>query len=415
MNKSPFPKYRWIVLLSMLPILATTNLFWLTFAPITGIAEEFYDVSSLSIAFLSMSFMLVYILMVLPASWLIDTYGFKVAVGFGAMITAGFGLMRGIWGDDFTIVIIAQMGVAIGQPFLMNSITKVAARWFPVDERATASGIAMMAGSVGMILALVLTPIFVEQYGFSKMLNIYGMIALLSALLFLIFAKEHPKNRLVGTESTEQSFSFSGLKQMITKKNFIYLMASIFIVLGIFNALMTWIESILSPRGITASEAGLVGGLLVIFGLFGSVILPYISDRIHKRRLLIIIPLSASVPGFIGITFLSQYSLILISAAIIGFFVMGAGPIAFQYGAEIASPVPEGTSFGILMLMGQISGVIFTYAMDFLKMKATGSFTPSLILLILLMFIAIWLATKLKESAMIQNSSNPISNKTINI
>ncbi|MFS1514355.1 MFS transporter [Chengkuizengella sp. SCS-71B] len=331
------------------------------------------------------------------------------------MITAGFGLMRGIWGDHFTIVVIAQMGVAVGQPFLMNSITKVAARWFPIDERATASGIAMMAGSVGMILALVLTPIFVEQYGFTQMLNIYGMIALISAVLFLILAKERPKNQLVEAESAEQSFSFKGLKQMISKRNFIYLMASIFIVLGIFNALMTWIESILSPRGITASEAGLVGGLLVIFGLFGSVILPYISDRTHKRRLLIIIPLAASVPGFIGITFLSQYSLILISAAFIGFFVMGAGPIAFQYGAEIASPVPEGTSFGILMLMGQISGVIFTYAMDFFKMKTTGSFTPSLILLIILMFIAIWLATKLKESSMIQNSSNPVANHSLNV
>ncbi|MFS1514354.1 hypothetical protein VQL36_18290 [Chengkuizengella sp. SCS-71B] len=78
MKKSNVSKYRWIVLLSILPILATTNLFWLTFAPITGIAEKFYDVSSLSIAFLSMSFMLVYILMVLPASWLIDTYGLKL-------------------------------------------------------------------------------------------------------------------------------------------------------------------------------------------------------------------------------------------------------------------------------------------------------------------------------------------------
>ncbi|MDP5274992.1 MFS transporter [Chengkuizengella axinellae] len=409
MIKTSVSPYRWIVLLCLLPILATTNLFWLTFAPITGLAENYYDVSSLSIAFLSMSFMIVYILMVLPASWMIDTYGFRVAVGFGAIITAGFGIVRGLWGDHFTIVVIAQIGVAVGQPFLMNSITKVAARWFPVDERATASGIAMMAGSVGMILALILTPILVEQYGIKQMLNLYGMIALGSTLLFLIFAKERPKISLVSNETEEQSFSFRGLKEMMTKKNFLMLMICVFIVLGIFNAIMTWIESILSPRGISASDAGLVGGLLVIFGLLGSVILPLISDRVHKRRLLLIIPLTASIPGFMGITLFTEFSLILVSAAIIGFFVMGAGPIAFQYGAEIAYPVPEGSSFGMLMLTGQISGVLFVYMMDLWKMDSTGSFTPSLIILILFMILAIYVATKLKESTMIQSSSSNTS------
>ncbi|MGM7684865.1 MFS transporter [Cytobacillus sp. Hm23] len=406
MEKPKVYRYRWVILVSMIPILATTNLFWLTFAPITRIAEDYYNVSSLSIAFLSICFMGVYIIMTLPASWLVDTYGFRIAVAVGAIITAVFGLSRGFMSSSFTIVVISQIGVAIGQPFLTNSITKAAARWFPVDERATATGIASMATYIGMIIALVLTPILTDQYGLESMLSIYGIVALISACIFLILSKEHPPTSPSIYKETEQTFSFKGLQQMLHKRDFIVLMACVFIVMGVFNAVMTWIENILSPRGITPSQAGIAGGVLVILGLVGAVILPIISDRLHQRRLLLIIPLIASIPGFIGLTFFHQYSLILLSCAFLGFFMMGVGPIAFQYGAEIANPIPEGTSYGMLMLMGQISGVIFTYSMDAFRVSSTGSLTPAMIILISLMLIGLFLTSKLNESTMILSSEH---------
>lgn len=114
----------------MIPILATTNIYWLTFAPITGLAEEFYQVKSLHIAYFSMSYMIVYIIMTLPASWVVDTYGYKVAVAIGALFTGVFGLLRGIFVDHFYMALMAQVFIAVGQPFLTNSITKVAATWF---------------------------------------------------------------------------------------------------------------------------------------------------------------------------------------------------------------------------------------------------------------------------------------------
>ncbi|HQH57154.1 MAG TPA: MFS transporter, partial [Candidatus Marinimicrobia bacterium] len=133
--------YRWVVLIAFMVIIAVNQLCWITFAPITGRAAQFYGVSDLSIGFLSMIFMIVYIVISIPASWIIDTYGIKIAVGIGAALTGVFGLIRGLLATSYQYVLIAQIGLAIGQPFILNSITKVAARWFPIAERATASGL----------------------------------------------------------------------------------------------------------------------------------------------------------------------------------------------------------------------------------------------------------------------------------
>ena len=136
--------YRWVILLCMIPALAMVDVYWVTFAPITSETAEHYHVSPLSVALLSMSFMIVYVFATFPASWLVDTKGFRVCVGTGALLIAVFGMLRGVYASSFTIVTIAQIGIAAGQPFLVNSITKVAARWFPVNERAMATGIAAL-------------------------------------------------------------------------------------------------------------------------------------------------------------------------------------------------------------------------------------------------------------------------------
>jgi len=78
--------------------------------------------------------------------------------------------------------------------------------------------------------------------------------------------------------------------------------------------------------------------------------------------------------------------------------LLSAGPIGFQYGAEITYPVPEGTSNGMLLLMGQISGIIFIVGMDSFKSPATGSMTVPLLALVALTVLGFFLSTRLRES-----------------
>jgi len=75
-----------------------------------------------------------------------------------------------------------------------------------------------------------------------------------------------------------------------------------------------------------------------------------------------------------------------------------AGLIGFQYGAEIASPAPEGTSNSLLLVAGQISGIIFILTMDALKSPSTKSMTGSPLALAGLTGVSIILAARLRES-----------------
>jgi MFS family permease len=393
--------YRWVVLLVFMGVIAANQLAWITFAPITGVAAKYYGVSDLSIGLLSMSFMIVYIFVSIPASWVIDTFGFRIAVSGGALLTGVFGLTRGLAGDNYSLVLISQIGIAAGQPFILNAITKVAARWFPILERATASGLGSLAMYLGIAAGMMLTPWLVLSYNINSMLMIYGIAALVLAVLFLVFAREHPPTPASPPGQDERSLVFDGLRQMMRMRDFLLLLVIFFIGLGVFNSVTTWIEDILRPRGFSILQAGVIGGLMVIGGILGALILPLLSDRYRRRVPFIIFSLAAASLGLVGIAFVHNYTLLLLSAFVMGFFLLSAGPIGFQYGAEITYPAPEGTSNGMLLLMGQISGIVFILGMDSFKDPESGSMTASLIVLSVLMLISLGLATRLKESQLL--------------
>jgi cyanate permease len=396
--------YRWVVLLAYMAVVFANQILWITFASITGPAARFYGVSDLAIGLLSMSFMIVYVFVSIPASWVIDTYGFRVGVGIGAVLTGIFGLMRGLLATNYTTVLIAQIGIAVAQPFLLNAITKVAARWFAIQERGTASGLGTLSMYAGQVTALALTPFLVLGLGIPQMLVIYGIVAVAGAIAFLVFAREHPPTPASPAGEEVRSLVFDGLKQTLRKRDFLLTMAIFFIGLGVFNGVTTWIEDIVRPRGFSITQAGLTGALMVGGGVLGALILPALSDHYRRRVPFIVLALAASIVGLAGITFAMAYAWLLTGALIMGFFLLAAGPIGFQYGAEIAYPAPEGTTNGLLLLVGQISGILFILGMDQFKIPLTGSMTPSLLALIGLMVVGLLLSTRLRESALLTDA-----------
>jgi MFS family permease len=399
--------YRWIMLLAFMTIIAINQLLWITFAPITVSAAGYFSVSDLGVGLLSMSFMIVYIIVSIPASWIINTYGVRVAVGIGAALTGIFGLARGLVAPAYTLVLISQIGIAIGQPFILNAMTTVAARWFPVEERATATGLGSLAVYLGIIVGLALTPYLTIQYGIGSMLVIYGIMSIIAAAIFFTVAKERPPTPPCSPGQEERSLAFDGLKRIFLKRDFILLMLIFFVGLGVFNAVTTWIEDIVRPRGFSITQAGNVGGLMIVGGIIGALVIPSLSDRYRKRTPFLVLALIGATLGLVGITYLTDYWFLLASAFIMGFFLLSAGPIGFQYGAEITYPTPEGTSNGLLLLMGQISGIIFILGMDSFKSADTGSMTSPLAMLIALMILSLLLCTRLKEAmtSVTQNAS----------
>lgn len=396
--------YRWAVLLAFMAIIAINQLLWITFAAVTTQAMQFYNVSDLSIGLLSLSFLIVYIFVSFPASWVIDTYGIRVGVGVGAVLTGIFGLVRGLVAANYTWVLVAQIAIAVGQPFVLNAVTTVAARWFPIGERATATGLGSLAIYLGILLGLALTPYLALQSGMRGMLMAYGIASAVAMFIFFLFARERPPSPPCPPEQEARSLVLDGLNKMIRQRDFILLMAIFFVGLGAFNAITTWIDQILTPHGFTETQIGNAGGLMIFGGILGAVALPLLSDKNQKRVPFVIIAVVGATIGLAGITYVTGYALLLVFSFIFGFFLLSAGPIGFQYGAEITHPAPEGTSNGLLLLMGQISGIAFILGMDAFKSPVTGSITNPLLALIGLLTVCLVLAMQLREAAALKKS-----------
>ena len=133
-------RYRWVVLAVFMVVNLTIQTLWISYAPITGPAAHYYGVSDLQIGLFAMSFMVAFIPLSIPVSWVIDKYGFRVAVSTGAVMMGVFGIARGLAGANYALALAATVGIAASQPFLLNAWTKMPAQWFPNEERATAVG-----------------------------------------------------------------------------------------------------------------------------------------------------------------------------------------------------------------------------------------------------------------------------------
>src|SRR5512134_3279597 len=240
--------YRWVVLGVFMFINLTIQMLWITYAPITGPAAQLYGVSDLQIGLLAMSFMIAFIPLSIPVSWVIDTYGFRLAVSIGAVMMGIFGLLRGLAGANYSLVLWSTIGIAAAQPFLLNAWTKVPANWFAIEERATAVGLVTLANLVGTALGMVLTPILIESISIPTVQLIYGGIAGFSAILFVLLAKEAPPTPPCPPGLEVRALMLDGLKHAFKVKDFLLYLAVIFIGLGLFNGINTWIENIIRPR-----------------------------------------------------------------------------------------------------------------------------------------------------------------------
>ena len=394
--------YRWVVLAVFMFINLTIQILWIGYAPITGSAAKFYGVSDLQIGFLAMTFMIAFIPLSLPVSWGIDTFGFRKTVGLGAILMAVFGIMRGLVGTNYTLVLLSTIGIAIAQPFLLNAWTTVPAKWFNTEFRATAVGMVTLANLVGTALGMVLTPILIESMSIPKVQLIYGIVAAFSALLFVIFARETPPTPPCPEGMEVRALMLDGLKNAVKNKMFWYFLAASFIALGLFNGVTTWVEAIIRPRGFSQTDAGTLGALMLIGGVIGEVVIPPFSDRTHKRKRYLLLGVLASIPGLIGITFAQSLWLLYISAFSMGFFITSVMPIGMQYAAEITQPTPEGTSNGLIQLFGQAS-VVFVYLMEATK-APDGSFTPALLIMVGFLLISAFLITRLKDPTILKKA-----------
>jgi len=389
--------FRWIVLILFMFINITMQILWITYGSITVEAVTYYNVpDQLFILLFSLIFMIVYIPVSFLASWVIDKYNLRIGAGIGAILAAIFGFLRFVAGPNYELALIFQIGIAVGQPFVLNSITKLSANWFPESERTTATGLGLISQFIGIALGLVITPFLLIGNDLTIILLTYGIVSIISGVLFVVFVKSEPPLPPSMRSSEEKVFMFEGIKKIFTNKYFLILVILFFVGLGTFNMVTSYIEIILIPRGYSAEDAGFIGFVMLIGGIVGCVVMSALSDKYKKRKILIIASVVITTVSLAILSFTANELLLYLFGFFLGFGILSAGPVALEYAVEVTAPVPEATSNGSLMWVGQIGGIIFILGLEGFT-TPTGDYFPALILLTIFALILVVLSLFLKD------------------
>jgi len=388
--------YRWAVLAAFMAVNLTIQVLWISYAPITHAASAYYGVSDVAIGALAMSFMVAYLPLSFPASFAIARHGFRAAAGFGALLAGVAGIARGLAGPHYVPVLLATVGAAVAQPFLLNAWTTMSSHWFPISQRATAVSLVTLANLVGIGTGLALTPQLEESMSVGRLQLWYGVAALAAGIVFVLVARDRPALRADSDVATaEEAVELVGVRHALHVRPFRVFLAVAFVGMGVFNGISTWVEEIVRPRGFSSADAGNFGALLLLGGVVGAVVLSALSDRAQRRVPFLTLALAVSAPMLLWLAVAESLAGLFVSAFVLGFFLTSAMPIGMQYSAEITVPTPEGTTNGLIQLAGQAS-VAFVLLME-LTRTPSGSFTPSLVALAVLLLLSALVVHRLPE------------------
>src|SRR5690349_1791709 len=264
-GRAPTRRSRWLVLAAFGLLVSCTQVLWLSYAPITPQSHQALGVSEGAIGDLAVINPLMYVLLAIPAGrWLDRRFGLALAAG--AVLTALGAALRIVDSSSYGWALLGQFVLSAGQPLVLNASTKIAARYFPPGERTAAISVATAAQFVGILLAALTGESLFTSGGLRLVLVTHAVITVAAAVAVLI------TSRLPAAFPAEASGAES-LGWLRNDRLMWRLGGLLFIGVGIFNAVATWLDTILSDLGHPNSGGDLIA-IMTVAGICGAAVLP---------------------------------------------------------------------------------------------------------------------------------------------
>jgi len=146
------------------------------------ILEKEFEWTETDFARIVMAFSAAYAIGLLVAGWFIDKVGTKVGYAFSVVLWSVAGMLHAV-ARSVTGFGLARLGLGLGEAGNYPAAMKAVAEWFPKKERGLATGIFNAGTSVGVIVALLIAPLILVNYGWQSVFWITGAIG----FVWLIF------------------------------------------------------------------------------------------------------------------------------------------------------------------------------------------------------------------------------------
>uniref|UniRef100_H2SHM0 Solute carrier family 49 member 3 n=1 Tax=Takifugu rubripes TaxID=31033 RepID=H2SHM0_TAKRU len=377
-------KRRWFVLLVLCLSSCCNAMIWLTFAPVATQTSQYLGVSLEEVNWFSVVFMVVAIPLTLGATWMMDSLGLRITLILGSWLGAVGALVRvcgTLAGEGVTlryaVVMLGQTLGALGQPFILFAPTKLAALWFPDRQRATANMIASMCNLLGMLLSSLVSPwVVTAPAKIPTLLIVYAVPACISCFLATvgIWSSTPPTPPSAGAVSSSSEPFFQGIKLLLKNKAYLVLLLSGGAAMATFSAFNTLLDQVLCVQGYTSDFAGLCVALFILFGVLGAAALSFYVDRTKRFTEVVKVSLLLTALALIAFSLVRtryQTSAVAVVCSLLGLFGNSAYPVAMELCVECSYPVGEATSTGIIVMSGQVQGVLYVVLLQALTTRIT--------------------------------------------
>ena len=344
---------RWLVLAAFSLLVSATQILWLTFAPIARQSHDALGVSEGAIGDLAVISPLVFVLLAIPAGrWLDRRFG--TALAAGALLTAIGAVLRTVDTSSYAMVFVGQLVLSVGQPLVLNASTKVVARYFPPLERTAAISVASASQFGGILVAALTGGPLMHAGGLGLVLHVQAGFAVVAAVAVLV-ALRVPASYALGAPG-ETSLRWLRRDPLMWR-----LAGLLFVGVGVFNAVATWLDTILVDLG-RPGTAGALIAVTTVFGVGGAVVLPGFAARRDRRRALLLATTLVSAVAFLAIALalalVPGVLLVGVLLALVGFVLLAGLPVALDWSELASGPDRAGTATGFLLLAGNLGGVV---------------------------------------------------------
>lgn len=167
--------------------------FFHRFAPaaISADLQQSFQASAAALGGLAATYFYVYMVMQIPTGILVDTMGPRRVVAIGGVIGGAGSVLFGM-ADTLAVASAGRLLIGLGVSVTFISMLKLNAAWFHDRHFATMTGVTILLGNVGSLLAAAPLAWVLAYYSWRSVFVAVGVFSLLLAVLAWLFVRNNP-------------------------------------------------------------------------------------------------------------------------------------------------------------------------------------------------------------------------------
>lgn len=343
--------------------------------PVMGELEKEFGLTGTQLGLLNSVFYFSYALLQVPAGILGDKIGKKKVLVPGFLLFGVFTAVTGFAKHWYTLLF-ARVVTGAGEGTYYGPQYGLSSEQIPKKYRSLGSAMINSGMAFGIALGLMASSWLVYDKGYSWRMPFYAMAipTILVGLAIWFCVKE----KKLEQQADNAALKKGKLSDLFKNRNLLLTYLMVFCSLFGFFVILTWLPYYLqSERGIPGNETGFIASLVAWISIPGALLFSSISDRLGKRKPLILILVPIAMLSVIAIAWMPNMTGVIIALCVYGLVgKLALDPVLVALVADSVDENNYSTAFGLFNFIGMSSSILAPIIAGAAR-DMTGSLTSS--------------------------------------